>query len=147
WMRHGVVFPRLADLLSEGGRIAIVAGDDPAEAEWMDAYRDVLVRWVERQGGVWNSPEFVARARAHETWIDLEGSETIAGDCEMRLEDLIDGEHSRATWTRVKMGSLAEAFDADLRAVLAPHAHDGRVAFRTGTRLTWGRPRRTPKPL
>jgi SAM-dependent methyltransferase len=145
WMDPGVVFPRLADLLT-GAPIAVLGGDGPAEAEWMAAYQAVNIRWVERLGGVWNSPEFVAHAHRHEAWIDVAGRETVEGDCVMAVEDLIDGEHSRATWTRAKMGELAEAFDADLRAVLAPHARDGRVSFRTRTALLWGRPRRTPKP-
>lgn len=145
WMRHGVVFPKLAELLGPDAPIVIVEGDGPAEAPWMDTYRAVLVRWVERLGGVWNSPEFVARARGHEAWIDILGRESFPGEHRARLEDLIDGEHSRATWTRAKMGPLAEAFDADLRAVLTPHAEDGWVSFQTRTVLLWGRPRRTPK--
>ena len=64
----------------------------------------------------------------------------------MRLEDLIDGEHSRATWTRAKLGpELSAAFDADLRAALQPYARDGMVNFRTRTKILWGRPRRIPK--
>ena len=145
WMDPGVVFPRLADLLAQGAPVAVLGGDGPAEADWMADYTAVNIRWVERLGGVWNSPEFVASARRHEAWIDVEGRETVQADCEMRVEDFIDGEHSRATWTRAKLGDLAEAFDADLRAVLAPRAQDGRIRFRTRTALLWGRPRREPK--
>jgi SAM-dependent methyltransferase len=146
WMDPAILFPRLADALAPGAPIVVLDGDGPVEAPWVEAYLAVIRGWVERLGGVWNSPAFVAAARGHEAWIDTEGREEIWGEARMPVEDLIDGEHSRATWTRVKMGpERADAFDADLRATLAPYAEDGAVAFRTRTRLLWGRPRRAPK--
>ncbi|HSV02129.1 MAG TPA: class I SAM-dependent methyltransferase [Phenylobacterium sp.] len=146
WMEHRRLFPKLADALAPEAPLVVVGGDGPAEAPWIDAYRAVIVSWVERLGGEWNSPEFVAAARAHEAWIDLEGRDEVWGDCRMPIEALIDGEHSRATWTRAKLGpERAAAFDADLRAVLTPHAEDGLVSFRTRATLLWGRPRREPK--
>ncbi|HWA62477.1 MAG TPA: hypothetical protein VG939_13935 [Caulobacteraceae bacterium] len=61
----------------------------------------------------------------------------------MRADDLIDGEHSRATWARARMGpELAAAFDADLREVLGA----AEVEFRVETRLLWGRARAAPRP-
>ena len=39
------------------------------------------------------------------------------------------------------MGTQAEAFDADLRAALAPWTDDGNIAFEMGSRLAWGAPR------
>lgn len=145
WMEHAAVMPKLCAELSADARLVVVGGDEPAEADWFQAYQAALVRWVARLGGQWNSPEFVAAARAYEAWMDIEGRDEVWGDCRMALEDLIDGEHSRATWTRAKMGvERAAAFDSELRAVLAPHAEAGVVTFRTRTRLVWGRPRRTP---
>lgn len=147
WMEHGVLFPNLADLLSPDAVLVVADGDAPAEAPWFDAYIAVISGWVEKLGGTWNGPEHRSIAHGHEAWMDIEGREAVWGDCRMALEDLIDGEHSRATWARTKMGpERAAAFDADLRAVLAPFADDGMVSFRTLTRLSWGRPRRAPKP-
>ena len=147
WMDHAVLFPRLVAALAPSAPIAIVDGDGPAEAPWFDAYEAVVVDWVERLGGRYNSPEFVAAARAHEAWIDIRGREEFLTPCEMRLDDLIEGEHSRATWSRSRMGAeRAAAFDADLRAALQPHARDGIVGFRSRTRLLWGRPRTTVRP-
>ncbi|WP_297692638.1 class I SAM-dependent methyltransferase [Phenylobacterium sp.] len=146
WMEHTLLFPTLADALAPGARIVVLDGDGPVEAPWIEAYRAVIKNWVERLGGVWNGPAFVAAARGHEAWIDIEGREDVWGEVRMPVEDLIDGEHSRATWTRAKLGpELSAAFDVDLRAALASYAKDGRVAFRTRTRLLWGRPRREPK--
>lgn len=146
WMEPAVLFPKLADALAPAAPIVVLDGDGPVEAPWIEAYQSVIKGWVERLGGVWNSPAFVAAARGHEAWIDIEGREEVWGETRMAVEDLIDGEHSRATWTRAKLGpERATAFDADLRATLTPYAEDGAVAFRTRTRLLWGRPRREPR--
>jgi SAM-dependent methyltransferase len=142
WMEPSIVFPKLARLLQPAGRVVILDGDAPTEADWFDLYRGVIIRWVERLGGRWNSPEFLAVARRHESWIDIEGRESFRTDCRMRLDALIDGEHSRATWARAKIGrSAAAQFDADLAAALAPHGDDGWLEFRSRTELVWGRPR------
>lgn len=145
WMRYGVVFPKLAAALAPDAPLCLVEGDGPAEAPWREAWQAVIVEWIGRLGHVYNSPEIQARARAQEDWIDLQGRESFEAVMRMPVEDLIDGEHSRATWTRAKMGDLAGAFDADLRAVVAPYAEDGVVEFTTQTTLTWVRPRSAPR--
>jgi ubiquinone/menaquinone biosynthesis C-methylase UbiE len=141
WMDHARLFPRLARWLKPGAVIAVVEGDAPAQAPWRDAYGAVIRGWVERLGGVWNNPATVAASQAHEAWIGEARRLEFAHDVRMGLEALIDGEHSRATWTRAKLGpELSAAFDSDLRRVLAPHAEDGMLTFTVRTRLLCGRP-------
>ncbi|MGH6997068.1 MAG: hypothetical protein ACREEO_02690 [Phenylobacterium sp.] len=82
---------------------------------------------------------------AHEPWFDPLGAETFTAQVEQAVDDLVAAEHSRATWARAKMGELADAFDADLRRVLAPHAQGGKVSFAVRSRLTWGRPLTRPR--
>jgi hypothetical protein len=41
---------------------------------------------------------------------------------------------------------LAAEFDADLTALLAPFATDGRLTYTLVTEVAWGAPRRTPRP-
>jgi SAM-dependent methyltransferase len=147
WMDPAHLFPRLDDALATGGALAILGGDEPSAAPWLEAWRAVLVAWVERLGGVWNGPEHRARNDAHKAWFDVAGTEVFAHPVTQPVEALIAAEHSRATWARFKMGALADTFDADLRAVLAPHAGTGAVSYEVETRVTWGRPRRTPRPL
>ncbi|HEX2560377.1 hypothetical protein, partial [Phenylobacterium sp.] len=125
--------------------IAIVEGDGPAEAPWREAYGAVIRGWVERLGGEWNSPAMAGAARAHEAWIAEPRRLEFAHDVQMDLEALIDGEHSRATWARAKLGhDLAAAFDTDLRRALAPYAEDGMLTYTVRTRLLYGRPRKEP---
>lgn len=146
WMSPAVVFPKLAAALPEPGLMAIIDGDGPAQAPWIEAWRETTIDWVERLGGMWNGPAHRMRTTAHEPWFDRHGAQIFTACVEQPVEDLIEAEHSRATWARSKMGDLAEAFDADLRAVLAPHARGGAVRFEIASRLTWGRPRAEARP-
>ena len=141
WMDAGRVFPRLAQVLSPRGVMAIIGGDGPAEAPWLEAWNATIIEWVGRMGDVWNGPAHRARVAAHEPWFEEKGRETFSAPATRSMEDLIEAEHSRATWARSKMGERAADFDADLRAVLAPHATDGMLAFGVRSNLTWGRPR------
>jgi len=141
WMDPAVVFPRLARALAPGAPLAIVDGDRPSEAEWLAAYDEVIQGWVTRLGGAWNGPAHRALMHAHDPWFDVAGEDTFTAEVRQSVEDLIACEHSRATFTRAAMGDLAEPFDADLRAVLAPRARDGVLSYAVTSRLVWGRPR------
>lgn len=146
WMDHARLFPRLARWLRPGAMIAIVEGDGPAEAPWREAYGAVIRGWVGRLGGVWNDPSLVGAASRHEAWIGEPRRAEFSHEVRMGLEALIDGEHSRATWARAKLGpNRSAAFDADLRDALAPHAEDGMLTFKVRTRLLYGRP--LPEPM
>jgi len=145
WMDAGRVFPKLAQVLSPQGVVAIVSGDGPAEAPWLGIWNAMIIEWIGRVGDVWNGPSHRARVAAHEPWFEEKGRETFSAPATQSVEDLIEAEHSRATWSRSKMGERAARFDADLRAVLAPHATDDMVAFGVRSTLTWGRPRATSR--
>lgn len=141
WMDAAAVFPKLARALAPGAVLALVDGDGPAKAPWREAYRTVIVAWVERLGGRWNDEAHHLRMTAHEPWFDIQGRETFTAPARQRVDDLIAGEHSRATWSRARIGpARAAAFDADLRAALEPWAEDGVVAFEVSSTLAWGRP-------
>lgn len=146
WMDHAMVMPRLARALAPGAMLAIVGGDGASpEAPWHEAFMALVIGWVERLGGVWNSPDVVARNSGHLRWFDEEGHESFSFHHRQSLESLIAMEHSRATWTHARMGPLAAEFDADLRALLGPFAVDGVLTFPVRSTLTWGRPRETAR--
>jgi hypothetical protein len=141
-MDPAVLFPKLATVLPPGAPVAIIDGDGPAEAPWLAAYQEVIKAWVARTTGrAWNDAGHSALMSAHDPWLDVQGRETFSAPVRQSVEDLIACEHSRATWARSRMGGLADAFDADLRAALAPWAADGMVEYEVRTRLAWGWPR------
>lgn len=145
WVDPARVFPKLASALTPGGLMALIDGDGPAQAPWIGAWRAVIRDWVGRLGGVWNGPAHQALMSAHEPWFERVGVETFTAQVEQAVDDLIEAEHSRASWARAKMGDLAGAFDAELRGVLEPHAQAGRVSFEVRTQLSWGRPLAQPR--
>ena len=145
WVDPARVFPKLASALTAGGLMALIDGDGPAQAPWIGAWRAVIRDWVGRLGGVWNGPAHQALMSAHEPWFERVGVETFTAQVEQAVDDLIEAEHSRASWARAKMGDLACAFDAELRGVLEPHAQAGRVSFEVRTQLSWGRPLAQPR--
>lgn len=144
WMEPSVVFPKLAEWLGQGGRLAIVDGDEPSKAPWLGSYQQVIRRWVERQGGVWDGDAHRALMSAHAAWFDVQGEATFETQVVQPIDDFIEAQHSRATWARARMGAAAAEFDEDIRAVLSPWARAGRIAFEVQSRLSWGLPRRAP---
>lgn len=140
WMEPAILFPKLAAALAPRAPVAIVNGDAPTEAPWISAYEGVVIHWVERLGGRWKDERHRRRTAAHEPWLPEEGREHFVREVTQSLEDLIACEHSRATWSRRRMGPLAEAFDADLRVALSPWTRDGLLTYEMETSLTWGFP-------
>jgi len=147
WMQPAKLFPMLARALAPGAPLALVDGDGPSEAPWRAAYQQVIQAWVERLGRTWNDPAHQALVHAHDAWFDVEGEESFTASVRQPAEALIAGEHSRATWSLARLGpALAAAFDADLRAALAPWADDaGCVTYEVRSRIVWGRPRPIPR--
>lgn len=145
WMDHEVLFPRLCTHMAADGLVVIVGGDEASDPPWAQEWPALMSAWISRMGGTYDRQTFAAEASAHEAWMEIAGRETITSTVSQPIEAFIDGEHSRGTWTRQKMGpDRAAAFDADLRALLTPHAREGVLTYNVRTRLTYGRPRSTP---
>lgn len=144
WMRPEIVMPKLKHALRPGAPLALVNGDEPSDAAWIDAYRAHLIRWVERGGGTWRNP--VRTAPAHLDWIDVQSRESFSSEVDQTVDGLIETEHSRATWSRAAMGTeAASAFDGELRGILQPHAVAGRIRYRVDAALVVCLPRSEPR--
>lgn len=96
-------------------------------------------------GWTYDRQTFAAEAGAHEAWMTIAARQTITSTVTQSIEAFIDGEHSRGTWTRRKMGpERSAAFDADLRALLTQHAQGGVLTYQVRDQLTVGSPNPTP---
>lgn len=144
WMAHGVLFPRLA---ARAAIVAVVSGDDPPEPPWKAQWRAAMARWLQRLHGVtYDETAFATDGRRYERWLDIAGKRDFVFSFRQTVEDFIACQHSRASWSRARMGAAAAAeFDADLDALLRPHAQDGMLEFELTTELVWGAPRATPR--
>jgi SAM-dependent methyltransferase len=117
WMRPGHVMPKLRRALREGGVLAVIDGDEPSKAPWIDAYRAHVKRWVEKGGAAWRDP--ANEPPPYLKWMKVQGRETFEGAVRQPLDDLIEAEHPRATWSRAVMGAAAASqFDSDLRGLV-----------------------------
>jgi SAM-dependent methyltransferase len=145
WMDHASVFPRLADVLAPGAVVAVIDGDGAFEPPWREAWFDTMTDWVARFGARYYPTAFDKKGQAYQAWFDVGAEEHFIFEHRQSVESLIACEHSRATWTRARMGApLAGAFDEDLRRILAPHVRQGLLTYQVRTRLVWGRPRASP---
>jgi SAM-dependent methyltransferase len=143
WMQPDQVMPKLRRALKGSGILALVDGDAPSEAPWVDAYRAHVKRWVEKGGAAWRDREKVPPP--HLSWMKVQGREAFEGAVRQQLDDLIEAEHSRATWSRATMGrAAASQFDSDLRGLLDPHAVGGEISYRIRSSLVWGWPLDVP---
>jgi len=144
FMDHATLFPRLAEATEV---FATVGGDHPPDPPWGAVWDEARDHWLRRVGRTPDPTGFAAFGTRHEAWIDIEGRQAFASTVSQPLADFIASQHSRATWTREAMGpDLAQAFDEDLALRLGPWTQDGVLTYELVTELTWGRPRRTPRP-
>jgi ubiquinone/menaquinone biosynthesis C-methylase UbiE len=143
WMDHAVVFPRLRKLLDARGFVAVLHGDRPHEPPWAAEWDPFLRRWLSRMGRTYD-PVLWSRS-PHERWIDIAGRETFTADVTRSVAEMVECEHSRATWARARMGAaLAAELDRELTALLEPYTRDGLLHFRVQTHVVWGVPRSEP---
>jgi SAM-dependent methyltransferase len=146
WMKHDVVFPRLAATLAPDGVMAVINGDDAFNPPWADEYKQFMVRWLARFGRTYNPPAFSTELASYRPWLDMQGERDFVYEHRETIPGYIACQHSRATWTRAVMGeALAHEFDEDLALTLAPFARAGRLNFNVKSNLVWGRPRISPR--
>lgn len=135
WMDWHVVMPRFAAALAPGGMLAVAT--------------------VENEPGPW-SAGLSAIARRHSTFRDyvpfdmigaweaaglfrkLGEHTTAAEEQERTIDEFIAGLHAMSNLARAHID--AEAFDAEVAAVLARHCPDGVVRAKARANLVWGEP-------
>ncbi len=151
WIDHEVVFPYLSQMAE---LIAIVDGDEPVslpcgDAKWAVFLSYWLGRMALRSPGKYhryNPSAYRAKQEGYLEWIDVEGSHEYNCSFRQKLDEFIESQHSRATWSRSAMGdSMADEFDRNLRELLMPFSKNGFIDLRISTRLTWGSPRKSEK--
>jgi SAM-dependent methyltransferase len=140
WMRHDLLFPKLAALTPT---LAVISGDEPEHPPCgREAWIEFKVRWLTRLGRIYDQPGREAEGHRHEPWLDIAGRERFTFTFRQSVGDFVVCQHSRAAWTRVEMGeTLADEFDRDLEALMRPHVRDGMLELELVSELVWGAPR------
>lgn len=145
WMDHAALFPRLVSCLSPGGVVAFLDGDAAFEPPWQAAWRELVNRWLVRVGSA-PDPAFETKMNAFLAWVDVRGQREFVFRHAQTPQDFVAKEHSRATWSRARLGAMAEEMDREMHAVIAPYVCDQVVSFDVRTRLIWGVPRASRHP-
>lgn len=141
WMEHAALFPRLASALAESGFIAVIEGDEAHEAPWQADWEAFIQRWLNRLGRDYDPGGYHDSMTAYQCWIAVAGQRTFQMPVTQSIDEFIECQHSRATWSRRNLGAeRAARFDAELRELLLPHSIEGAVRFTVETRLVWGTP-------
>ena len=144
WMDHSVLFPRLSSAVSAEHVFAVVDGDGAFEPPWQEAWDDFLGYWIYELKGEAYEPAVADSAFAtdmmrYKRWIETRGEiEVEAGPVSQTIEEFIAVQHSRDTFAPSKLGMRMKDFDADLAAILTPHADEGFLRYVVRTRLEWG---------
>ncbi|WP_342078185.1 hypothetical protein [Yoonia sp. SS1-5] len=100
---------------------------------------DFLQKWVP---GVTGAPLSTDRGKTiwdkHLPYVRTTDSFDLISDPVVQsIADFVLCQHSRNTFAPSKMGNLRDQFDAELVALLRPHADSaGNLTFRSSTRLT-----------
>ena len=143
WMKHEVLFPKLAQRTE---LIAVLSIKAPRESAWAVAQDALMTRWLARIGETYDPIAFDAKNRLFERWLDIGGQSQFTTRFSQSIADFVTGMHSTAVHSRSRMGAdLAAEFDRELEAMLAPHETNGTISFDVTSELTWGAPRRTAR--
>jgi ubiquinone/menaquinone biosynthesis C-methylase UbiE len=139
WMRHDIVLPRFREVLAPGARLAIV---DTETHRVEDAVRTDVLTVIKSYSPIRDHVEtsetvdaLVAAGR-----LILERTERTAPQpFEQSVDEYVGFLGSTSTFSRTTLGSRADAFDREMRAVFARHSVD-RLRYDVVGFIAWGRP-------
>ncbi len=140
WMDWEVALPRFHGALTPNGHLAIV-GVDEADEPWTPAIRAIIPRYS-------TNPDFQPFDLIGE--LERRGLFRRVGDYQTErvplvrsVSDFIEWFHSMSSFSRDLMAPDAvAAFDAELRATVAPFVRGGFLDTHIVGRVTWGKPLR-----
>ena len=140
WMDHSRLFPRLKAYAAPDHKVAVISGDAPFQPAWEADWQSFLGKWVPTITGEAFDPIGKQESwSAYKAFLDIEGSESfLSAPSEQSIEDFIRCQHSRDTFASSRLAGRMNAFDGELRDMLAPYTSSGRLSFIVKTKLVWG---------
>jgi SAM-dependent methyltransferase len=137
WMDWDVVLPRVARQLSPDAFLAIVVSIDPPP--WADALHEIISRYSVIQN--WERADLIALLESRGVYKQVGKAELVAETYVRTIDEYIFGLHATSSLARDRMGAdYAHHFDEAVRALVAPHAHDGVLSLSAAAQVDWGRP-------
>ncbi len=146
WMEWPVVLPRFVRMLTPRGSLAIL-GVDQLPAPWDEALWPLRRRYSIIPN--WQYYDLVAGLEERGLFRRVGAQRTEPVSFTQSLADYVESFHGRAAFARARMDpAAAMAFDAEVRALVAPYCRDEEtVALRLVTEVVWGTPLNPTEPL
>jgi SAM-dependent methyltransferase len=137
WMDWDIVLPRVARQLSPDAFLAIVVSVDPPP--WADALHEIISRYSVIQN--WERADLIALLESRGLYKQVGKADLVAETYARTIDEYIYGLHATSSLARDRMGAeYAHQFDEAVRALVAPHAHDGVLSLSAAAQVDWGRP-------
>jgi SAM-dependent methyltransferase len=138
WMDWDIVLPRFAQVLSKGGYVVLV-GRDNAPMPWTEAAWAVGGRYATNAASC--SYNTVQELEDRGLFERIGRGQTASEAVDQSIDDFVESYHSRNGLSRDRLTpEAAAAFDADMRAVVAPFCPDGIVHLQVSANMVWGLP-------
>jgi hypothetical protein len=146
WMDWEIVLPRLADVLSRNGVVAVIGRDWEGPPAVRARIRPVLMR--HSAVPVWQDVDLLSELQDRELFTLVSTRRFGPEVWEPTVEQYLECRHSQRSFARSAMGeTAARAFDAELRQVLAELCSSSEIRYASDrlqldveTTLAWGRP-------
>lgn len=140
WMEWDVVLPRLCDVLTERGSLAIV-DCDALPAPWDDEMNEIISRYSVNKD--FQRVDLIQELESRELFVKLGELRTVPMPFSQPVEEAIEAYHSMSALTRARMGPAdACAFDAAARALFSRYTLDSIARWNVAASVVWGRPQR-----
>jgi SAM-dependent methyltransferase len=138
WMEWNVVLPRVRDMLTPRGVLALV-GQREGPYPWDQAVLDVIQRCTTNTR--YRPYNLIAELETRGLFRALDRRYTAPIAYERRVEEYVESFHARNGLSRDRMDpAVAAAFDREVTAQVAPHAVDGSLTLQVAANVVWGLP-------
>jgi hypothetical protein len=146
-MRPDIALRRFSEVISPSGMFAILDGDAPIDAPWVEEEQAIMIDLVTKIDGKRPNWWMSAKQRItlplveHPQFSRVGSKVTAPMKFNQSIADYLRCLHSRATFSEQHLGEeLSREFDAAITDLLSRYAVNRMVTFDVQTRLEWGRP-------
>ena len=138
WMDWDVMLPRLRQALVPDGYLAIV-DDGWLPSPWSDALGPAIAGYSTNKN--YRPYDVVSELEQRGLFRQVGAQQTSPEPFNQTVEDYIESFHARNGFSRDRVSAAhAAAFDQTVRALVSPHASDGRITLHIFTTIVWGVP-------
>ena len=138
WMEWSVVMPRLRQMLTPNGVLAIVTERIDA-VPWQTPLQPIIDRYSTNRS--YRPYNLVSELERRGLFRSFGRHTTPAVSFRQSIADYVASFHARNGFSRDRMpAGAAEAFDRAVAEVVRPFAHDSAITLHVSGEITWGAP-------